>query len=216
MCQVRTNSRRGCKVAPLGVVQWPTPGLQRSGHHFSHLIDLCPFSVVQMSSVMVLRSCLSRRRSLLPPPRRGSPSARTISLPSDLVFGAQQLEPDLGRSDVAVSSTIYTEHPGEELSILPFSVRQLIDLHLATTFLTLPSEFPPPSFGGSHSPLRIFRRSPVHHMYRPPRQEREEQELERLAGIRGRCFLPSRSAVDHHVPARAALLTRPLLLRATR
>ena len=91
------------------------------------------------------------------------------------------------------------------------SARRLIDLCLATPVRTLPTAFV------SRKSLSTSHLSPIcSTSLRLSKQEREEQEVDLLTRIQGRCFLPSRPAVDHRVPARAALHVRPLLFRATR
>ena len=74
---------------------------------------------------------------------------------------------------------------------------------------------PLPSFGRSHSPHRTHRRSAALHIVCRSRSSREEKGVGLLKRIQaGASF--QQPAVDNRVPARAALLARPLLLRATR
>ena len=61
----------------------------------------------------------------------------------------------------------------------------------------------------------VHRRFATLHIVRLIKQEREEQGVDLLTRIQTGASFPQ-PAVDHRVPARAALLARPLLLRATR
>jgi len=100
---------------------------------------------------------------------------------------------------------------GAELSILP-------SLSTPTNW-SLPSHNSPDS-AHRHRLANVARgntcASPVCNTpHRPSKQEREEQGVDLLTRIQTGASFPQ-PAVDHRVPARAALLARPLLLRATR